>query len=157
MSTSKNSVLQPVPYKPWLASGLRGIKCTYQLYRWPRTGRRVCTLHCRLTCRRVYTCFKRGMKLLKNSRKSSAAQGQDWDDLTWHPCSWERPKSTLQLEEGMATHSRILAWRFPMDRGAWWATLHGVAESWTRLSEQHSTLYIWANNVMRPLEKLIWF
>ena len=24
----------------------------------------------------------------------------------------------------------------PMDRGAWWATVHGVAKSWTRLSEQ---------------------
>ena len=23
------------------------------------------------------------------------------------------------LEEGMATHSSILAWRIPMDRGAW--------------------------------------
>ena len=23
----------------------------------------------------------------------------------------------------------------PMDRGAWWATVHGVAESWTRLSD----------------------
>ena len=22
----------------------------------------------------------------------------------------------------------------PMDRGAWWATIHGVAKSWTRLS-----------------------
>ena len=29
------------------------------------------------------------------------------------------------LEEGMATHSNILAWRIPMDRGAWWATVHG--------------------------------
>ena len=29
------------------------------------------------------------------------------------------------LEEGMATHSSILAWRIPMDRGAWWATVHG--------------------------------
>ena len=29
---------------------------------------------------------------------------------------WEDP-----LEEGMATHSSILAWRIPMDRGAWWA------------------------------------
>ena len=26
----------------------------------------------------------------------------------------------------MATHSSILAWRIPMDRGAWWATVHGV-------------------------------
>ena len=34
--------------------------------------------------------------------------------------AWEDP-----LEEGMATHSRILAWRIPMDRGAWRATVHG--------------------------------
>ena len=26
----------------------------------------------------------------------------------------------------MATHSSTLAWRIPMDRGAWWATVHGV-------------------------------
>ena len=38
--------------------------------------------------------------------------------------SWEGP-----LEEGMATRSSILAWRIPMDRGAWQATVHGVAES----------------------------
>ena len=31
------------------------------------------------------------------------------------------------LGEGMATHSSILAWRIPMDRGAWQATVHGVA------------------------------
>ena len=30
------------------------------------------------------------------------------------------------LEKGMATHSSVLAWRIPMDRGAWWATVHGV-------------------------------
>ena len=38
------------------------------------------------------------------------------------------------LEEDMATHSSILAWRIPMDRGAWWATVHEVAKSQTRLS-----------------------
>ena len=32
------------------------------------------------------------------------------------------------LEKGMATHSSILAWRIPMDRGAWQATVHGVAK-----------------------------
>ena len=37
------------------------------------------------------------------------------------------------LEEGMATHSSILAWRIPKDREAWWATVHGVIKSWTRL------------------------
>ena len=38
------------------------------------------------------------------------------------------------LEEGMATHSSILARRILMDRGAWWATVHGVTKSQTRLS-----------------------
>ena len=35
------------------------------------------------------------------------------------------------LEEGLATPSSILAWRISMDRGAWWAAVHGVAKSWT--------------------------
>ena len=35
--------------------------------------------------------------------------------------SWES-----LLEDGMATQSSILAWRIPMDRGAWWNTVHGV-------------------------------
>ena len=38
---------------------------------------------------------------------------------------WEDP-----LEEGMATHF----WRIPMQRGAWWATVHGVRKSQTQLS-----------------------
>ena len=39
------------------------------------------------------------------------------------------------LEKEMATHSSILAWRIPMDRGAWWAAIHGVTKSWTGLSD----------------------
>ena len=42
---------------------------------------------------------------------------------------WEDP-----LEKGKATHSNTLAWRIP------W-TIHGVAKSWTRLSNFHSLLY----------------
>ena len=37
------------------------------------------------------------------------------------------------LEEGKTTHSSILAWRIPMDRGAWQATVHRVTESRTQL------------------------
>ena len=33
------------------------------------------------------------------------------------------------LEKKMANHSSILAWKNPMDRGAWWARVHGVANS----------------------------
>ena len=42
------------------------------------------------------------------------------------------------LEDDMATHSSILAWRIPMDRGAWWATVHRVAESDTTDLAQYS-------------------
>ena len=35
----------------------------------------------------------------------------------------------------MATHSSILDWTIPMDRGAWQVTVHGVAKSQTRLSD----------------------
>ena len=50
---------------------------------------------------------------------------------TWvQSLGWEDP-----LEKGIATHYRILAWRIPMDRGVWWATVHGVTKSWTRLSD----------------------
>jgi len=33
---------------------------------------------------------------------------------------WEDP-----MEKGTATHSSILAWRIPMDRGAQWVTIYG--------------------------------
>ena len=46
---------------------------------------------------------------------------------TWVPSlGWEDP-----LEEDIATHSSILAWRIPMDRGARQAAINGVAKSFT--------------------------
>ena len=49
----------------------------------------------------------------------------------WAMC-WEDP-----FEEEMATHSSILVWRIPMDRGAWWATSTGsqrVGHDWSELA-----------------------
>ena len=50
----------------------------------------------------------------------------------------------------MATHSSILAWRIPMDRGAWWAMVQGLKKSQTRLSNfstaQQSTQGTWNVN-----------
>ena len=46
---------------------------------------------------------------------------------TWvQSLGWEDP-----LEEGIATHSTILAWKIPTESGAWRATVHGVAKSQT--------------------------
>ena len=50
---------------------------------------------------------------------------------TWvQSLGWEDP-----LKKVMSTHSSILAWRIPKDRGAWRATVQGVAKSQTQLSE----------------------
>ena len=43
---------------------------------------------------------------------------------------WEDP-----LQEGMATHSGILAWRIHRVRGAWRPPVHGVPKSLTLPSE----------------------
>ena len=46
---------------------------------------------------------------------------------TWvRSLGWEDP-----LEKGMATHSSILAWRIPMGKGIWQATVNGVTKSQT--------------------------
>ena len=54
---------------------------------------------------------------------------------------WEDP-----LEESMATHSSILAWRIPTDRGTWWASPQGCKE-WD-MTERLSTHY--ENNPLMP-------
>ena len=40
----------------------------------------------------------------------------------------------VPLEKGIATHSSMLAWRIPIDRGVWQVTVPGVAKSQTQLS-----------------------
>ena len=51
--------------------------------------------------------------------------------------TWIRsPGREDPLEKEMATHSNVLAWRIPRDRGAWQATVHGVIKSWTRLNDE---------------------
>ena len=43
--------------------------------------------------------------------------------------------SLPQIREGNGTPLQYSCLENPMDRGAWWAAVHGVAESWTRLSD----------------------
>jgi len=54
---------------------------------------------------------------------------------------WEDP-----LEKEMTTYSSILAGKNPMDRGAWWATIHGVMESetWLKWLSMHCVSKIYA-------------
>ena len=61
-----------------------------------------------------------GISLVTQTVKNLFVMQESWV----RSLGWEDP-----LEEGMATHSSILAWRIPVDRGAWQATVHGVAKS----------------------------
>ena len=74
------------------------------------------------------------VKLYKNHRASLVAQmvkNPTAMQETWvQSLGWED-----LLEESMATHSSILAWRIPLERGDWWATVNGVTKSHTRLSD----------------------
>ena len=67
---------------------------------------------------------------------------------------WKDP-----LEEGMATHFQYSCLENPTDRGAWWAIVHGVTKSQTRLNElstaQHSkSLRIFGSWTLCPFSKL---
>ena len=61
--------------------------------------------------------------------------GSDGKELPAMRETWVRSLGWEDLlEEGMTTHSSILVLRIPLGRGAWWATVQGVAKSRTRLS-----------------------
>ena len=60
--------------------------------------------------------------LVAQMKKNLSAMWETWV----RSLGWEDP-----LEEGMETHSSILAWRIPMDREAWQDTVLEVTKSWT--------------------------
>ena len=50
----------------------------------------------------------------------------------------------LYIGEGNGTPLQHSCLGYPMDRGAWWAAVHGVAKSWTRLSDFTFTFHFHA-------------
>ena len=57
--------------------------------------------------------------VVKNPPAMQKAQEMPWVQ----PLGWEDPR-----EEGMATHSSILAFENPADRGTWQATIHRLTQ-----------------------------
>ena len=76
------------------------------------------------------------------SSKESAMQGMQFPSL-----GREGPP-----EKEMATHSSVLAWETPMDRGAWWPSVHGVTKSWSQLSDYTVILGLtsWVGSLICP-------
>ena len=74
----------------------------------------------------LISCWVLRASLVAQSVKNLPAMQETWVQFLGQ----EDP-----LEKEMATCSSILTWRIPMDRGAWQATVHGVAMSRTWLSD----------------------
>ena len=54
------------------------------------------------------------------------------------------PLTSVNLEKAMAPYSSTRAWKIPLDRGAWWAAVHGVDRSRTPLSNFTFTFHFHA-------------
>ena len=54
----------------------------------------------------------------------------------------------------MAMHSSILAWRIPMDRGAWRSIVHRVAKSWTQLRRLSTRTLLCLQNEQNSLSRI---
>ena len=55
--------------------------------------------------------------------------------------SWEDP-----MKEEMATHSSILAWRLPIDIGAWWVMVQRITKVDMIEVAEHAGTVIWVTN-----------
>ena len=116
---------------------------------WPRQGTSqecfsLYSLFIRKFCIYLYTW----VSLVSQTVKNPPAMQQTWVQFP----SWEDP-----LKESMATHSSILVWRIPTDRGAWQATVHGVSKSrtwWQWLSTAH--IYIDIDTDIHILAIKLW-
>ena len=65
--------------------------------------------------------------------------------VKYPPAMWETWVRSLGqddlLEEGMAMHSSVLAWRIPMNKGAWRAIVHEVAKESDMAATKYSTAH----------------
>ena len=74
----------------------------------------------------VYMCIYDMTSLVAQRLKRLPAMQETW----LQSLGWEDP-----LEKEMATHSKYSCLENPMERGAWWATVHRVTKTGTQLSD----------------------
>ena len=53
------------------------------------------------------------------------------------------PRSGRSPEEGNGNPPQYSCLENPMDRGAWWVTVHGVTKSWTQLRDKTTTTRVY--------------
>ena len=88
----------------------------------------------------VFSLFLLLLPFFFSSKQKNKTSYQSFDDETIS--FFERPYDTLR--EGNGTPLQYSCLENPMDGGAWWAAVHGVAKSQTRLSDFTFTLHFHA-------------
>ena len=96
-----------------------------------------------LRCGFFYLTFLRFNRGFPQMVKNPPAMPETWvQSLGWEDA----------LEEGMETHSSIFAWRIPIDRAAWWATVHRISKSQTLL--KWLSAYSSSNSILSIIQAL---
>ena len=89
---------------------------------------------------------RRGAQLISDRSEADSSPSMSWKlksfDGTESPCNAGDPGlipgSGRSPGEGNGNCLQYSCLENPMDRGAWWATAHGVTNSWTWLSDTHT-------------------
>ena len=104
-------------------------KLSYPFFCFPVLVKLIFTLHCSLLS-------------MQQSYILGFPGGSDSKEFPSIRETWVQSLSSENpLEEGMATHSSILAWRIPMDRGAWLSTIQRITknQTWLRQLSMHNS------------------
>ena len=89
---------------------------------------------------------KRHIGLPQWLRGKESTCNAEMQEIQVQSLGWQYP-----LKERIATHSSILAWKIPMDRGALWATIHRVTKSQTQLKQLSTrALTVCMNMLLTP-------
>ena len=153
--------LQPTrPLCSWDSPGKNIREGSHSLFQgiFPTQGSNLCLQHCREI---LYHMSLQGspsilyLILVVYICQSRYPNSSHFPFPPWYPCICSlclclcfcfvnKIIYTSFSEEAMATHSSTLAWKNPMDGGAWQAAVHGVAKSQTRLSDFTFTFHFHA-------------
>ena len=99
-------------------------------------GRSLCFLmvSCSPVLKENILCFHNALNsshLIAHLPVTGYRQGLSYSCHCCYCCHYTYLNILSKVSQIVLTHSSVLAWRIPLDRGAWRATVHGITKSQT--------------------------